>query len=98
MLNLTTTAFAEHRAERLRPFGRRRRQPVQPRHRILRLDFGDAHDRAFARQRTEAKHDQTIVTADGLSVCEKVVKVEFEPIPSPWGAGPVSRRVARQAF
>ena len=74
MLHLAAAAFAEHGTERLGAIGRGRLALEHFTDRVLRLDFGQADARAFARQRTVDEHDHAVESPDGLAVGQQIVK------------------------
>jgi len=83
MLELTTTAGAEDRAERMRSLGRLDQQLEHLGDRVPRFDRCDANARPLAGQRSKAKHHDAGRSADTLPVSQNIREVDLE-----FGAAP----------
>ena len=96
VLDLAPAAFPEHRAERFGAFRRFDQQLNEAGDGVLGLDVGNLDQSAFAGKRTKTKYHQAGMPADGLSVGEKIVEIEFEPLTGSWRSVRLSCRVDRQ--
>src|SRR5262249_52497750 len=98
VLDLTTAAHAEDRAERLRAKRRPRNQTNEAGDRVPLLDGGYRYASGLTRQRAQAENGHSPGKADGLPVRQKIVDRYLELCAGTQRRGSLRRCVsARQA-
>jgi hypothetical protein len=90
VLELTSTAGSEDRAERTRSLGRLEQQLKHLGDRVPLFDRLDANARPLAGQRSKAKNDDAGSSADTLPVSQNIREFDLE-----FGAGPQARGFRR---